>query len=150
MEIVLLLGRIVFSVIFIGSGIGQLADEESTTATAEGAGLPNAKLMGQISGVFFGLGGIAIALGIFTDLAFLLTGVLVMIAAFTIHPFWKMEGEAQMMQMPNFMKNLTIFGACLMGFAFYSTFGSYEGVADGYQIVGSLFEFDFNDVIKAP
>lgn len=106
--------------------------------------------MGQISGVCFGLGGIAIALGIFTDLAFLVTGVLVMIAAFTIHPFWKMEGEAQMMQMPNFMKNFTIFGACLMGFAFYSTFGSYEGLADGYQVVGSLFEFDFNDVIRAP
>lgn len=150
MEIVLLLGRIVFSIMFIGSGVGHLADESSTTGAAESSGLPNPKLMGQISGVCFLLGGAAIALGIWTDLAFLLIGVLVMIIAFTMHAFWTMEGEEQMMQMPQFMKNLTIFGACLMGFAYYSTFGSYEGFADGYQVVGSLFEFDFNDVIKAP
>lgn len=150
MEIVLLLGRIIFSIMFIGSGVGHLADEARTTATAEASGVPNPKLMGQMSGVTFLLGGIAIALGIFTDLAFLLIGVQVMIIAFTMHAFWNLEGEAQMMQMPQFMKNLTIFGACLMGFAYYSTFGSYEGFADGYQVVGSLFEFDFNDVIKAP
>ncbi|MEM7140802.1 MAG: DoxX family protein [Actinomycetota bacterium] len=143
MEIVFLIGRIIFSIMFIGSGIGHLADEKSTTATAEASGLPNPKLMGQISGVCFGLGGIAIALGIFTDLAFLLTGILVMIIAFTMHAFWNLEGEEQMMQMPQFMKNLTIFGACLMGFAFSASWGN-TPLADGFQVVGPLFDFDWN------
>lgn len=137
METVFLIGRIVFSLIFLGSGIGQFADQEGSTQYAESKGVSNPTLMVQITSVCFLLGGAAIALGIFTDLAFLLTGVLVMVLAFTAHAFWTLEGEAQQAEMSHFMKNLTIFGACLMGFAFYAI-----GVEDN-QLVGPLFDFDW-------
>ncbi len=137
MENVFLIGRIVFSLMFIGSGIGHLTQTEGSTAYAESKGIANAQTMVQVSGVTFLAGGVAIALGIFTDLAFLLIGVQVMIIAFMTHAFWKLEGEAQQAEMPHFMKGLTIFGACLMGFAFYAV-----GIEDN-QLVGPLFEFDW-------
>jgi len=138
MENVFLIGRIVFAVMFVGSGVGHLMKTEESAAYAKSKGLANATLMVQISGAAFLAGGLGIALGIFTDLAFLLTGVLVMIIAVMFHPFWKMEGEEQAAEMPNFMKNLTIFGACLMGFAFYATEGT-----DFQQVIGPIFEFDW-------
>jgi putative oxidoreductase len=138
MENVFLLGRIIFSVMFIGSGIGHLMDSEGSTQFAESKGVANASTMVQLSGVTFLAGGIAILLGIFTDLAFLLVGLQVLIIGFIINPFWKLEGADQQAEMPHFMKNLTIFGACLMGFAFYAI-----GVEDK-QLIGPLFEFDWN------
>jgi len=139
MENVFLIGRIVFAIMFLGSGMGHLMKTEDSAAYAESKGLSNSTLMVQISGVAFLAGGIGIALGIFTDLAFLLTGVLVMIIAVMLHPFWSMEGEEQAAEMPNFMKNLTIFGGCLMGFAFYAGLG----FDDAKQLVGPIFEFDW-------
>lgn len=120
MEAIIFIGRILFSAIFVGSGIGHLAQTDQTAATAEAAGLPNARVMAQASGVAFLLGGIGVISGFWIDLAFLGIAVVVLAAAFTVHPFWKMEGEAQMMHMPHFMKNVSIAGACLMGFGFFA------------------------------
>ena len=59
MEAIIFIGRLLFSAIFVGSGIGHLAQTDQTAATAEAAGLPNPRVMAQVSGVAFLLGGIA-------------------------------------------------------------------------------------------
>ncbi|MEQ8840586.1 MAG: DoxX family protein [Acidimicrobiales bacterium] len=141
MENVFLIGRIVFSMLFIGSGIGHLTDTEGSAQYAQSKGIGNARAMVQLSGVTFLLGGSAIALGVFTDLAFLLIGLQVLILAFVMHPFWKLDGAEQQAEMPHFMKNLSLFGACLMGFAFFSSLGA---VDDAKQLVGPLFDVDWN------
>lgn len=119
-ESVLLIGRIIFSVMFIGSGVGHLMDAEGSTAYAEGKGLANASTMVQISGVCLAAGGVATLLGIWVDLALLLLAVLVLVIGFLMHAFWKETDEmAKQMEMSMFMKNLTIAGGALMGSAIY-------------------------------
>ena len=121
-EAVLLIGRIMFSIMFIGSGIGHLMDTEGSTAYAEGKGLANAQLMVQISGACLAAGGVATLLGIWVDLALLLIAVLVLIIGFMLHAFWKETDQmAQQNEMSMFMKNLTIAGGALMGSAIYGS-----------------------------
>ncbi|MFT7578829.1 MAG: putative oxidoreductase [Myxococcota bacterium] len=50
MDIVLLIGRILFAMIFVGSGIGHLVDTQSTAAAAARRGVEPAKLMASYSG----------------------------------------------------------------------------------------------------
>ncbi len=120
-DTVMMLGRIIFSVMFIGSGVGHLMDTEGSTAYAQGKGLgDNSQLLVQVSGGFLLLGGVATLLGIWVDLALLLLAILVLIIAFMMHPFWKEEDDmAKQMEMSMFMKNLTIAGGAIMGSAAY-------------------------------
>lgn len=112
---VFLLGRILLAMIFIGSGAGHLMDTESFTQYATSKKLPNPKLMVQISGVAFLLGGAAIILGVWLDLAGLLTAILVLIIAFMMHRFWEAtDPQAKQVEMSMFMKNLSIAGGCLI------------------------------------
>lgn len=134
MEATILIGRIVFSMIFVGAGIGHMADEASTTAATEKAGLPNAKVLGQVSGALLLVGGLAIITGFWIDLAAAGLAVLVLIMSVTMHQFWKFEGEEQQLQMSLFMKNLSIIGGCVIIFGFYA-YGW-----DKTTIVGPLFD----------
>jgi uncharacterized membrane protein YphA (DoxX/SURF4 family) len=112
---VFLLGRILFAMIFIGSGAGHLMDTESSTQYATFKKLPNPKIMVQASGVAFLLGGAAIILGVWLDLAGLLIAILVLIIAFMMHRFWEeTDPQAKQVEMSMFMKNLSIAGGGLI------------------------------------
>ena len=115
-DTVMMLGRIVFSALFIGSGVGHLMDTEGSTGYAQSKGLgENSQLLVQISGVCLALGGAAMLLGILTDLAALLIAVLMLIMAFMMHAFWKETDEmAKQMEMSMFMKNLAIAGGAIV------------------------------------
>ncbi len=134
MDAVILIGRIIMSLLFIGSGIGHLAQTEATAAAAASKGLPSPKLMAQISGVVMLAGGLALALGIWTDLALLGIGALMLIYNGVMHRFWEeADAEKQQWEMSQFMKNLAIAGASLALFGY---------IADGdgaMQLVGPLF-----------
>lgn len=135
-DLVLLIGRIVFSIMFIASGVGHLMDTEGSTAYAQGKGLgDNSKLLVQISGVCLALGGVATLLGIWVDLALLLIAVLVLVIGFMMHAFWKETDQmAQQMEMSMFMKNLTIAGGALMGSAIYGV----DGADPSYTLVDTI------------
>ena len=113
MDIVFLIGRILFAMIFMGSGIGHLTDE-SSAQYAEAKGLPSPKLMAQISGVALLAGGLGIIFGVLMDQALLGMAVLVLIMAFTMHAFWKEGPETRQMEMSMFMKNLSITGGAVI------------------------------------
>ncbi len=118
----LLIGRIIFSLMFIASGLGHWMDQEGSTGYAQGRGIANAPLMVQVSGTALLAGGVGILLGIWTDLAFLGIAVLVMVIAFMAHAFWKeQDAGTKQMEMSHFMKNLTMAGGALMGFAIYGS-----------------------------
>ncbi len=115
-DTVMMLGRIIFSALFIGSGIGHLADTEGSTAYAESKGLgENSQLLVQISGACLALGGVATLFGVWVDLATLLLAVLVLILAFRMHAFWNESDEAaKQLEMSMFMKNLAIAGGAIV------------------------------------
>ena len=128
---VFLLGRILLALIFIGSGIrGHLMDTEGSTQYAISKKLPNPKIMVQVSGVALALGGAAIILGVWLDLAGLLSAILILIIAFMMHRFWEeTDPQAKQVEMAMFMKNLSIAGGGLI-LAAVGTFAPYT-ITDG-------------------
>ena len=136
MDVILLIGRVMLGMIFIGSGVaGHLMQTEGTAAYAEMRGLKNPKGLTQVSGVLIAAGGVGLVLGIWMDVAALGLAVYSLAAAFLIHHFWSDEDPAlQQSEMTQFMKNLSIAGGCLILFAFYNELGE----AVGLTITGPL------------
>ena len=121
-----LIGRILFSLILIGSGVGHLTQTGPSAEYAASKKVPSPKLLVQISGMCLVFGGIAIVLGIFMDLAALLIAVLVLLIAFLMHRFWEeSDPQAQQVEMSMFMKNVSIAGGALMLVAFTTDFAPY-------------------------
>jgi len=112
---VFLLGRVLFSLVFIGSGIGHLTQTEGSAQYAAYKKVPNAKLAVQVSGVAMLLGGLAVVLGVWMDLAGLLLAILVLLMAFLMHRFWEeTDPQTKQVEMAQFMKNISIAGAGLI------------------------------------
>ena len=112
---VFLIGRILFALVFVGSGIGHLTQTEGSAQYAAFKQVPNARLMVQISGVAMLLGGGAVILGIWLDLAGLLLAILVTLMAFAMHRFWEeTDPQSRQGEMSHFMKNLSIAGGGLI------------------------------------
>lgn len=127
---VLLLGRVLFSLVFIGSGIGHLTQTEGSAQYATYKKVPNATLMVQLSGACMLLGGAAIILGIWMDLAGFLLAVLVLIMGFMMHKFWEeTDPQTKQVEMAMFMKNVSIAGAGLI-IAAISAYAPYT-ITDG-------------------
>jgi putative oxidoreductase len=129
---VFLLGRVLFSLVFIGSGIGHLTQTEGSAQYAAYKKVPNAKLAVQVSGVAMLLGGLAVVLGVWMDLAGLLLAILVLLMAFLMHRFWEeTDPQTKQVEMAQFMKNISIAGAGLIIAAI--------GVVAPYTITDGVF-----------
>ena len=135
MEALLIIGRILFSLIFLGAGIGHLVKPKETAAYAELRGMPAAEWRVRISGVLIAAGGLGVILGVWMDLAALGLTVYVLIAAFLIHHFWTDEEPTRTIEMAMFMKNLAIAGAGLIIFAMSAT-----GADMGWELGSSAFK----------
>ena len=68
MSAILLIGRILFALLFINSGINHFTKLEAMTGYAKYKKLPAAKLGVLVSGLMILLGGIYILLGFWADL----------------------------------------------------------------------------------
>ena len=141
MSVVILVGRILFALIFVGSGsAGHLMQTEGTAGYAESRGVPNSKILTQLSGVLIFLGGAGVILGIWADLAALGLVAYSLIAAFWVHHFLTDDDPmTQQVEMSMFMKNLSIAGGGLILFAFLAAVG--DGV--DLMITDPVFDFDF-------
>lgn len=118
MNAVLLVGRILFAALFITSGIAHFAKLEAMTGYAKYKKLPAAKFGVLASGLFFLLGGVYIAIGLWVDLGALLLAITLVLAAFIFHNFWKeTDATAKMNEQIAFNKDLALAGAALILFA---------------------------------
>jgi putative oxidoreductase len=118
MNAVLVIGRILFAFIFITSGIAHFAKLEMMTGYAKYKKLPAAKLGVIVSGIFFLLGGVYVALGFWVDLGALLLAITLIVAAVIFHNFWaEADATAKQNEMIAFNKDLALAGAALIIFA---------------------------------
>jgi len=92
-EIALIIGRVLFALLFISSGVNHFAQNSAMTAYAKYKKIPMAKIAVYISGLMLVLGGIYIALGFYADLGALLIAIFLIPTAFLMHAFWK-ESDA--------------------------------------------------------
>ena len=135
MTTVLAIGQVLFSLIFITSGIGHLTKLEAMTGYAKYKKVPAAKLSVIVTGLMILVGGIFVALGIYADLGALLLAIFLVPTAFMMHAFWKeTDPTAKMNETVAFWKDLSLAGAALIIYALVS-----GGAELGIHITKSFF-----------
>src|SRR5690606_25262934 len=107
MDILLVIGRVLFAAIFILSGVGHLTKADGMAQYAQSKGVPSAKAGVIVSGLIAIVGGLMVALGVYPDLGALLLIIFLGAVTFMMQPFWK-ETDAMAKQTENvsFMKNV--------------------------------------------
>jgi len=114
-----LIGRILFSLMFIMSGFGHLFSSAQMVAYAEQMGLPLASVLVPLTGIMILLGGLSVVLGYQAKWGALLLIIFLIPTTFIMHPFWKIEDAMQaQMQMIMFMKNLSMLGGAILIYYF--------------------------------
>ena len=113
MQYAVLLGRILYSLIFIFASLGHFSQQ--TIGYAASQGVPMASILVPISGVMALLGGLSILFGYKARLGAWALIIFLVPVTLMMHNFWAMSdpGQAQMQQI-HFMKNVSLLGAALM------------------------------------
>ncbi len=118
LDLLLILGRVLFGALWIGAGFAHFKSLEAMTGYAKYKKLPAAKLGVIGSGLTFLVGGILIVLGTWVDLASLLVAVTVILAALIFHQYWKeTDANTKMQEMMAFNKDMALGGAAIILFA---------------------------------
>jgi putative oxidoreductase len=135
-DVVALVGRIMFVVLFANSAYSHITQAEAMSGYAAGKGVPQAKLATLASGVLMAIGSLMVLLGIWMDLGALLLAIFLIPTAVLMHPFWK-ESDAQGKQVERiqFQKDIALAGAALLVLGLYAQ----SGDALGLTITGPLF-----------
>ena len=118
MPYVLLLGRILFSAIFVLSGINHFSSQMIGYAQAEG--VPLANFLVPASGVLAILGGLSIATGYYARWGAWAIALFLLPVTFMMHDFWNLTGMEAQIQQIMFLKNLSMLGGAFV----ISYFGS--------------------------
>lgn len=135
MDVVVLIGRVLFVMLFFGSAFGHFTQTEAMTGYAQSRGVPSPKAGVLASGVLMVLGGLSVLLGIWADLGALLLFIMLLPTAVLMHGFWsETDPDAKQTEMIQFNKDLALAGAALMLFAFFAHTDEL-----GLTITGPLF-----------
>ncbi len=113
-------GRVLFSMMFIMSGLNHLMKLNDMSAYAESKGVPAAKVLTVVSGLMIMVGGVLVLLGWHRFIGAGLIAIFLFSTAMLMHAFWKeTDPAARMNEMAHFMKDMAMAGAALL-IAFYS------------------------------
>jgi uncharacterized membrane protein YphA (DoxX/SURF4 family) len=125
MDVVELIGRVIFVAIFLNSGIGHFRQREGMVAYARAVGAPAPPFFVPASGLLILAGGLMVAVGAWADLGALLLVAFLVPTAFFMHAFWRVDDpQMRVNQQTHFLKNLSMAGASLALFALYVQCGS--------------------------
>jgi uncharacterized membrane protein YphA (DoxX/SURF4 family) len=137
-DVVFLVGRILFATVFLFSGSTiHLLRARQGIEYARMYNVPSPALTVPLSGVMAVLGALSVALGVWGDLGALLLVTFLLPVAFFMHAFWKeTDPQQQANQMAHFLKNVAMAGGALV--LFY-TWNQLQGEA-GLSITDPLFD----------
>ena len=138
MNSILLIGRILFALVLVSSGLSHVAKVEAMAGYAKFKKVPMAKFSVLVSGVLLAVGGLSIMLGVYADLGALVIAALLIVMALKMHDFWtQSDAQAKQTEMISFFKNLSMAGGALFIFAIAATGGSDYG----WTLTESLWQF---------
>jgi uncharacterized membrane protein YphA (DoxX/SURF4 family) len=147
MNILFIVGRIAFVLIFILSGVQKLFDISGTAAMIESklivppilidletklqglTGMPLPRLLAIVAGVVEIGGGLMIAANVGTRIAAVALIVFTALATYLFHDFWAMTGADRTANMVQAMKNLSMIGALIIFFVL----GPWRPATNGYR-----------------
>lgn len=136
MDVIVLIGRILFVVIFLGSGAAHLRDRKAMAGYATAKGVPSAEAVVVGTGVLQLVAGVLILLGVWADLGALLLFLFLLPTAIVMHNFWThTDAQTRAAERIHFVKDISLAGASLMLFAFFA----YVGRDLGLTLTGPLF-----------
>lgn len=139
MDVLVLIGRILFAALFLTAALGHLTRSKAMADYAASRGVPAAVPATIVSGVLILAGGLSVLLGIWADLGALLLVVFLVPTAIVMHGFWKeTDAQARQLEMVHFQKDLALAGAALMLLGLIAHTGSDLGLT----ITGPLFDID--------
>ncbi len=125
MDLVLLVGRILFGALFILSGTGHFAQREAMVGYAKYKKVPMAGAGVAVSGLVFLLGGAAIILGILAGWASLAIAIVLFLTAVIMHAYWReSDAAAKQTEQMAFNKDISLVGAALISFVLFQKFGA--------------------------
>lgn len=112
---VALAGRIVFSLMFVRSGINHFRNRRYMAEYAGQMGVPKPHASVVFSGLVILVGAIMVMAGVWGDIGALLIAAFLVVAAFQMHPHWKMrDPQAKQSNEINFWKNISMAGGALV------------------------------------
>ncbi|MBJ7461426.1 MAG: DoxX family protein [Ilumatobacteraceae bacterium] len=133
MDAVLVIGRVLFALIFVASGINHITKAEHMTGYAQFKKVPAAKASVLLSGVLFLLAAASLILGVYADLGALVLAVLLVIMAVMFHNFWtQTDPQQKQMEQIAFFKNISMAGGALVMFA------ALVAADEGVRIIGPM------------
>lgn len=126
----MLLGRLLFSSIFVSSGINHFTKRKHMGEYAGAMGIPAAEAAVVASGAMILAGGLMIALGAWADLGALLILAFVVPAALVMHGFWKFDDDQMRQQQQiHFSKNVSMAGGALVILGWYACAGAHAALS---------------------
>lgn len=135
MDIVILIGRILFCFIFLGGAAGHLTQSAMMAGVAGQKNVPAPRLVVLATGIFMVVAALMIIVGVWADLAALGLFVFLVPTAFVMHNFWaETDPQTAMLEQLHFLKDMSLAGACLI---FFGLLNSSPDV--GLFLVGPLF-----------
>ncbi|HWP46231.1 MAG TPA: DoxX family membrane protein [Candidatus Limnocylindrales bacterium] len=115
MNLLFLLGRIIFGGYFILSGLNHFKNLPMLSGYAQSKGTPAPSAAVIVSGIMILLGGLSILLGTYPVVGIILIIAFLVPVSFIMHNFWAVEDQQmKMADMINFTKNMALVGAALM------------------------------------
>jgi putative oxidoreductase len=112
-----LIGRLIIGGLFLMSGMEKLMSLDQFAASLVKYGISDslAAVLAPVAAAAETLGGLFIAIGLFTNGSALVMLAFTIVAAFVAHRFWEYQGDIAALQQAHFMKNMMIAGAfCLL------------------------------------
>jgi putative oxidoreductase len=132
MDVVDLVGRVLFALLFLDNGWAHLANREQMVPFGRAIGAPLAHISVPLTGVMMIVGGVLVALGIWADLGALLIVLFLPAAGYLGHAYWR-ETDPMMRaaQKAQFWKNIALAGAALFILYAFQQFGDEIGLTLG-------------------
>ncbi len=129
MDVIILIGRIMFALIFIGGAAGHLTATKDMSALIASKGVPAARAVVVGTGIMILVAAALIILGAWTDVAALLLVVFLVPTAFVVHAFWKeSDPQTRLMEQLHFNKDLSLAGGALVLLGFTLLYGDQTGL----------------------
>jgi putative oxidoreductase len=118
MDVVFLIGRILFGLLFVFSGLtAHLIGWRQGVQYARMYNVPMAELGVPLTGVMAVLGGAMVILGIWGDLGALLIAAFLLLITPLMHAFWReTDAQQKLLQQVSFNKNSALLGGALVLF----------------------------------